>query len=138
MQHEEIYHTKPGWASWQIHLAFGLLVLIAGVFSERRNVGLLLVFLAVAVFGYVYLARAKSRYVVTESKVHTERGIVRRRSKDITINEITSISVERSLLGRLLGDGDVRIQTGSMGGVLTLENVPNPDRFVDAVQDHQR
>lgn len=132
-----VYQTNPGWTNWPIHLTFGLLVLVAGVFSENENIGLLLVLFALVIFGYVYLARNNSTFVVTDSRVRKEWGMVRRQTKDVVIDEITSTSIEQSWLNRLLGDGDVRIQSGSMGSSLTLNHVPDPERFVDLVRNHK-
>lgn len=130
----EVYRTNPGWRNWQLLLTFGLLVIVAGVFSKNETIGLLLVLFALVIFGYVYLARANSRYIVTDSRVRKEWGTVRRQTTTVAIDDITATSVEQSWLGRVVGDGHVRIQSGSIGGVLTLNHVPHPDSLVEAIQ----
>lgn len=131
------YRTNPGWSNWPIALTFAALVIIAGVFAEKEGFGLVLVIFGLIVIGFVALARSRTEYVVTGEDVVADRGVIRRRKDEVRISDIGAVSVEQSFVGRMLGVGDVRIQTPSLGGVTTLEQVPDPDRLVREIKSRQ-
>lgn len=70
--------------------------------------------------------------LVTTSRVFEKRGVLATHAQSIPFSQIESIDVEQSVLGRLLGYGDVLIQ-GSGAAMLRLQNVRDPLSLTRAI-----
>jgi membrane protein YdbS with pleckstrin-like domain len=79
--------------------------------------------LVVAAAGYALAAVLRwdrTRVVVTGERLFVEHGVVRRRAAAVTLSKVSTVEVEQSLLGRLLGYGTV------VAGDLEVDCVPRP------------
>lgn len=65
-------------------------------------------------------------FVVTTERVIYQRGVAARRSKSITIDKINDIETDQSIFERLLGVGDVRIESGGEDGSSTFSDINRP------------
>jgi uncharacterized membrane protein YdbT with pleckstrin-like domain len=70
----------------------------------------------------------RTRFVVTTEKVFLVEGVARKRAAAVKLHGLRSISLEQSLLGRLLGYGTLH------AGPLEVEHVPNARRARDLVE----
>lgn len=70
--------------------------------------------------------------LVTTSRVFEKRGVLATHAQSIPFSQVESIDVEQSVLGRLLGYGDVLIQ-GSGAAMLRLENIRDPLSLTRAI-----
>lgn len=91
-----------------------------------------------AVIGYQWLA---NRYVITSAEVSEHYGIIAREIRTTQLAHIRRVEKRQSVIGRLLGYGDVLYYTAGSAGVdVELENVANPQaiaREVRALLDGQ-
>ena len=79
--------------------------------------------LVVVAAGYALAAVTRwdrTRVVVTGDRLLVEHGVVRRQAAAVTLAKVSTVEVEQSLLGRLLGDGTV------VAGDLEVDCVPRP------------
>lgn len=79
--------------------------------------------LVVVAAGYALAAVARwdrTRVVVTGERLFVEHGVVRRQAAAVTLAKVSTVEVEQSLLGRLLGYGTV------VAGDLEVDCVPRP------------
>jgi uncharacterized membrane protein YdbT with pleckstrin-like domain len=77
--------------------------------------------LVVAAAGYALAAVSRwdrTRVVVTGDRLFVEHGVVRRQAAAVTLAKVSTVEVEQSLLGRLLGYGTV------VAGDLEVDCVP--------------
>lgn len=77
--------------------------------------------LVVAAAGYALAAVIRwdrTRVVVTGDRLFVEHGVVRRQAAAVTLAKVSTVEVEQSLLGRLLGYGTV------VAGDLEVDCVP--------------
>lgn len=65
-------------------------------------------------------------FVVTTERVIYQQGVAARRSKSITIDKINDIETDQSIFERLLGVGDVRIESGGEDGSSTFSDINRP------------
>jgi uncharacterized membrane protein YdbT with pleckstrin-like domain len=92
-----------------------------------------LVSAASAVIAYKY-----SRYEVTAIGVVVSVGWLSRRRVETTFGKVTDVTTTQSLLGRLLGYGDIRINTaGSNDVAVAFSGVARPQE-IKAVIDRAR
>lgn len=70
----------------------------------------------------------RTRFVVTTEKVFLVQGVARKRASAVRLNGLRSISLEQSLLGRLLGYGTLH------AGPLEVEHVPRARHARDLVE----
>lgn len=72
-------------------------------------------------------------YVLTNSRVILEEGIVARRSNDASLGKINNVEHSQTLWGRLLGYGDVEIDTASETGATLFPGISDPVEFKRAI-----
>lgn len=65
-------------------------------------------------------------FVVTTERVIYQQGVAARRSKSITIDKINDIETDQSIFERVLGVGDVRIESGGEDGSSTFSDINRP------------
>jgi membrane protein YdbS with pleckstrin-like domain len=68
-------------------------------------------------------------YVLTNRRVILEEGILSRRSMDASLGKINNVEHRQSLWGRLLGYGDVEIDTASETGATRFPGISDPLDF---------
>ncbi|MGH8901988.1 MAG: PH domain-containing protein [Egibacteraceae bacterium] len=81
-------------------------------------------------FGWKWLERWLDRIVVTNQRIFLVQGVIVRRVAMMPLASVTDLGYTRSILGRLLGYGAVRLE--SAGQVQDLEHInhlPDPDAF---------
>lgn len=101
---------------------------IAGVVLAPVTSGLSLIIPALS-----WLDRYFTEYSVTSAGSLVKRGIIRRRVGRILKVKVESVNLKQSVLGRILGYGDVVI-TGTGGDVLMFRMVQDPIGFMNTIQ----
>jgi membrane protein YdbS with pleckstrin-like domain len=122
-------------------LALLALLLAAAAFAwfgMQNNVPLVLVALVAAaivsaVLGWKLLVLRANEYVLTNHRVLRNTGILNRQSMDSRLDKINNIEHRQSLWGRLLGFGDVEIDTASEHGMAVFRNISRPLDFKRAI-----
>lgn len=86
-----------------------------------------------AVLGWKLLVLRSNEYVLTNHRVLRNTGILNRQSMDSRLDKINNIEHRQSLWGRLLGFGDVEIDTASETGMAVYRNISRPLDFKSAI-----
>jgi hypothetical protein len=76
-------------------------------------VGLALLLIGLAWLGQIYLSWYSQDYLVTNRRVIKVEGIFSKRSADSSLEKINDAVLEQSVLGRMLGYGDLDIMTAA-------------------------
>ena len=77
----------------------------------------------------------KNYVVLTDDTVVLKRGLVDVRSVDIPYSKINSIRVERGLLGRFYGFGDVIIMSGNDVVGEAIKGIISPENLKEDIQE---
>jgi uncharacterized membrane protein YdbT with pleckstrin-like domain len=77
-----------------------------------------------------YLRWRTTHYVITTRRVMGRSGVTRRVGQDLPLYRIEDVAFEHTLLGRLLGSGDLVLESSGQQGGLRLVDVPR----VESVQ----
>jgi membrane protein YdbS with pleckstrin-like domain len=92
---------------------------------------LALVFLGAVLFKLAVLR--SHDYVLTNRRVVLEEGILSRRSVDASLGKINTVEHRQTLWGRLLGYGEVEIDTASETGTTRYHGISRPLEFKRAI-----
>jgi membrane protein YdbS with pleckstrin-like domain len=93
----------------------------------------LVALVAVARFLYLVLAWWLDRIVVTDQRLFEVSGLLTKKVAVMPLAKLTDLTFTRTPLGRLLGYGDLVLETAGQEQALThLERLPNPEAFYRA------
>jgi uncharacterized membrane protein YdbT with pleckstrin-like domain len=130
-----ILDLKPHWFFFWKHIVAGFVFLIvfviyvgpadgSSIIGWPLGIGLLLF------AGFVvekYLVWTYTHFVLTDRRVISRSGIVSKRGTEIPLERINNIDFHQGLLLRLIGAGDLDIESAGRDGQSHFDNVRHPD-----------
>jgi len=130
-----ILDLKPHWFFFWKHIVVGGLLLIAfllwiGPGDSASWLGWPLAVGLLVFAGFVvvkYLTWTYTHFVLTDRRVISRSGIVSKRGTEIPLERINNIDFAQSLFLRLLGAGDLDIESAGKEGQSHFDNVRHPD-----------
>lgn len=92
--------------------------------------GGLLVLLALAAYlAWKVQVWAHTNLVLTDQRLIYQTGVVSRHSREVPLSKINDVSFFKMVRGRLLGMGDLVVETASESGPFAFYHVPSPERL---------
>lgn len=70
-----------------------------------------------------------TRYVLTTERLITRTGLIAQAGVEIPLENITNVNFSQTVFERMLGAGDLLIESAGSSGQSTFYNIPHPDRF---------
>lgn len=102
----------PAWADWPV-----LLVLVlAALWLLAR-----------------YIRWVTTRLVLTTTRIIERRGVLARTSREIPLGAITELGVRRNFFERIIGTGDLLVESAGRDGVEVFADLPRPALILDQV-----
>jgi uncharacterized membrane protein YdbT with pleckstrin-like domain len=124
-----IFRFHPHWlyvAVPELALAtLGLIFLSLAYWLPHWILALFIVALAFAMI-VILLDWICINYYLTSLRLIEERGIIGKRIMSITLDKVQDISCRFGILGRLLGFGDLEIESAGTYGKIVFSLIPNP------------
>ena len=93
--------------------------------------------LSILYFVYKYYSWKFDLWVVTNLRVIDECGVFTISSKESPIDKINNVSYQQSVLGRMIGFGNVQIQTAAEMGETSYANISSPQKLKEALSAAQ-
>ena len=115
-------HWTIFWQCWLIIL-IGIVSLIF-----QPIVGGLIIFVGLLVGLRKFIEYKTSEFAVTTKRVIIKVGVFRRRTLELLLRQVEAISIEQTVLGRMLGFGSVTL-TGTGGVREVFHNISSPLEF---------
>jgi membrane protein YdbS with pleckstrin-like domain len=116
------------------------LIVTAGVAYARGSLGIALIAAAIffmrPIFRHMRLRRTV--YTLTATKLEIRTGILSKDAKNIPLRHIDNVEVSETLKERLIGVGDVLIDSAALDTKMVLNNVKNPRKYADLIMDQLR
>ncbi len=89
---------------------------------------------ALAVFAVIFVVKPlvnwyTTRYVLTSERLITRTGLVAKSGVEIPLDRITNVNFSQSIIERLLGAGDLLIESAGSTGQSRFKDIPHPDAF---------
>jgi uncharacterized membrane protein YdbT with pleckstrin-like domain len=139
----------PHWWFFSKHIITGIPLLIAlvGVFSISADYGTGYIWSAAAIVWALWLLVKFldwqfTHFVVTDDRVVSRTGVLAKRGVEIPLDRIANINFRQGIWERIIGAGDLSIESAGRQGDSTFENVRHPDgvqqeiyRQIDASTD---
>jgi uncharacterized membrane protein YdbT with pleckstrin-like domain len=93
-----------------------------------------IVIAVLAVFLVIFVARPvinwySTRYVLTDERLITRTGVIAKTGVEIPLENITNVNFSQSVIERILGAGDLVIESAGTSGQSRFSNIPHPDSF---------
>jgi membrane protein YdbS with pleckstrin-like domain len=92
--------------------------------SGRIAVGVVAVVVAVAFFGVPFLRWQTTTYELTTRRLRLRKGILSRSGRDFPLIRISDVSFEQGPIDRLLGCGQLIVESAGEHGQLVLTEIP--------------
>jgi len=70
-----------------------------------------------------------TRYVLTTERLITRTGLIAKSGVEIPLERITNVNFSQSVFERMLGAGDLLIESAGSAGQSEFANIPRPDDF---------
>ena len=77
---------------------------------------------------------ATTEFVVTGSRIILRKGLLSKSSIEIPLDRITNTSLTRSLFERLVGDGDLVIESAGKDSKTIFDDIPDPEAVQRLIQ----
>jgi uncharacterized membrane protein YdbT with pleckstrin-like domain len=94
--------------------------------------------------GLKYLSWARTYFVVTNQRVVYRTGVIARRGAEIPLDRVTNINFTQRMFERIIGAGNLEVQSAGEQGTTTFDFVRHPDgvqqeiyRQMDARENRQ-
>ena len=123
-------------------ISFVLLALIIGYnnTTERDPLNILVIFpaLLAAWTAWRHLKLRFTMLTIQGNKLRFDSGMVTKSTRTMELSRIQDVRVDQSLTQRMLGIGNVTIETAGETGKLTMNNVDQPQTVADFILESSR
>jgi putative membrane protein len=128
------------WIRVQYWTVFLLLCACVGVYVnklEEQVTPWLLLIPALLFFFPVrgHIRRHFTKATLTGDKLRYESGVLSKTTRTIQISKVQDVRIDQSLAQRLVGTGNLAIETAGETSRLTIENIDDPQAVADAITD---
>jgi len=83
--------------------------------------------LIVGIFNFIsmYIEKWTTERALTNKRLVIKRGLISRKTEEMSFNRIEEVNLNQSILQRLLGSGNIRV-TGTGSGEVVMKNIDDP------------
>ena len=127
---------RPHWWFFAGPLFAGIpvLVLLVGALKQNGDVQTVGLWVTVAValawavwLGARLISWQTTHFVVTSERLVFRSGILAKHTRDIPLDKINDLASSQSFFERMLGAGDLNIESAGERGLQTFSDIPHPD-----------
>ena len=122
---------------WALYGALDRAVAIGDFLRNNRTVALIALLIPIGWFGWEFLQWWAEEYLITTHRVVQTEGLVNKHTKDSALEKINDITLNQSVVGRMLNYGDLEIITGSDMGTNMLKRLAKPVEFKKTLLDQK-
>lgn len=130
----------PSWWHFARELTMVIILIAAGIFliaSPHGDIraGLIPLALAAVLFGLISLARHYKTWSLTSDRLIERSGFLSSRRREMELADVRSIEVDRSLIQRLLGLGNIAVASAASADfMIRLQDIPDPERMAEILR----
>ena len=130
----------PSWWHFAGHLFIIFAIAAVGLYNvvaphANAELGLMLVAAAAAMTGLTSLRRRYMSWSLTSDRLIERRGFLATHRREMELADVRSIEVDRSVVQRVLGLGNVTIASAASADfVIRLHDIPDPERVAEILR----
>lgn len=137
---ELVLHLHPHW--WYIAksvialvlaVAFGVVVLAGNWWDPLKILAAILVVVALGFFAERYVRWISTHFVLTSDRVIYRSGVIAKTGVEIPLESINAIHFEQRMFERLLGLGDLKVDSASVAGYSVFDDINHPDKVQNEI-----
>jgi membrane protein YdbS with pleckstrin-like domain len=142
-EHEEvIFDIKPHWIALATPVLATIGILILWVLgynlaksqlddpSLAQNIIAIVALMAILWLGVApFLRWYFTHFVLTSDRLITRTGVIAKQSKEIPLERINDVAFNQSVIERMLGAGDLFVESAGERGQTRISNVRNPEQI---------
>jgi uncharacterized membrane protein YdbT with pleckstrin-like domain len=141
---EIILQLRPHWVVLTTPIFFILLGVAVGVTAVVRfphapiilgDILLALIGVAVLWLGVRLVRRQTTSVVITTTRLIRRSGILGRTGLEVRLDRVNELTYHQTLIGRLLREGWLEVETGGEAGVVIFDYLPHPDAVQSVVTE---
>lgn len=121
------WFLAPAASALFVAVVLGVVALADGWPSEIRFMVGVLVLGSLGYFGIVYARWNTTNFVVTTERVVSRTGVVAKKGIEIPLDRINTVFFSQSLFERMIGAGDLGIESAGEGGRQTFTDIRKPN-----------
>ncbi|HZF41142.1 MAG TPA: PH domain-containing protein [Blastocatellia bacterium] len=122
--------------SYLLAVALSLIVTAAVAYARGPLVFALIGAAIFFIRPFIRHARLKRTvYTLTNTKLEIRTGILSKDTKNIPLRHIDNVEVSETLKERLIGIGDVLIDSAALDSKMVMDNIKNPRKYADLIMD---
>jgi len=134
---EVVLDLRPHWSFFAGPVAALVAALVLAIVAhgvKYLNVAILAV-AAVALFWCLgrYARWATTNFVVTTDRLIYRHGVFAKRGQEIPLERLNDVSFRRSLIMRIVGAGDLLIESGGERGQQPFNHIAHPERVQNVI-----
>lgn len=110
---------------------------VVGVTTDaiRHTALLALIVVVLAGVGWRLLQWRCQAYLLTDHRIVVTSGVIARVTESIALDRVQNTMVRQTLGARLIGCGDLEIESAGRDGVEVLRRIPDPQGFYTAIME---
>ena len=140
-QEECLFKIQPAFLFVALSYAWAAVFTIFATTLIAYLGGSLILVLAVSALLFAYplsqhLKWSKVSYLLSNTKIEIQQGVIEKNSNYLALWHIQNVTVNESLLDRILGIGDVLIDSAGSANKMTLKKIREPRRYANIILAH--
>jgi membrane protein YdbS with pleckstrin-like domain len=92
--------------------------------------------ISILIFLVLSLRARADEFVVTDRRIIHKIGIFAHETRQAPLSKVQDITVDQSVWGRMLGYGDLGIETASEAGQIVFPSIADPEKLRTAIWTH--
>lgn len=130
--------NRQHWIIWVptaavcVVVAILVVVLAGAIHAALPNIGLIaLALLLIPLYSFLrtFLNWLREEFVITNWRIMQVRGVLNKQVLDSSLDKINDVSMQQTLLGRMLDFGDINVLTASEQGINRIRGIRDPIGF---------
>ena len=124
---------RPHWWYFSRHILTGIPLVIAIILAIRIDEKILYYVVAAVSVGWAiwlllkFISWTRTYFVVTDQRVVYRTGVISRHGVEIPLERINNLNFHQKIFERVIGAGDLEVQSAGEQGTTLFENVRHPD-----------
>lgn len=131
--HPHYWYFAEAVAALVASIVLGIIVLAATDSSALRWIVLALIVISALWLLVRYLRWATTNFVITSDRVIFRHGVIAKSGIEIPLERVNSVHFNQSIFERMIGAGDLLIESGAEGGQQRFTDVKNPDKIQNLI-----